>query len=80
MFINIMLNGKEYRENGGLILADWVTQDFYLMNFSIARYNKEKIYLYNGWNEKRKRKEKRLRLKIEKGIVIDNRIKRNPKH
>jgi len=68
-------NGIDFKENNEMILADWVTEDFYKMNFSNANYYKNKIYLYDGWNEKEKNKDKNLRLKIEKGEIKLNRLK-----
>lgn len=68
-------NGIDFEESDGMILADWVTIDLYKMNFSIANYYKDKIYLYDGWNEKEKNKDKNLRLKIENGEVRLNRLK-----
>jgi len=58
-----------------MILADWVSEDLYRMNFSIANYYKEKIFLYDGWNEKEKNSDENLRIKIVKGDIIVNRLK-----
>jgi hypothetical protein len=68
-------NGIDYQEKNGLILAEWVTSDFYKMNFSTADFYKDKIYLYEGWNEKEKNPAKNLRLKIENGQIKLNRLK-----
>lgn len=69
-------NGIDFKENNEMILADWVTEDFYKMNFSIAKYYINKIYLYDGWNEKEKNKDKNLSLKIENGEIKLNRLKK----
>ncbi len=68
-------NEIDFEESNGMILANWVTQDLYKMNFSIANYYKDKIYLYDGWNEKKKNKDKNLRFKIENGEIKLNRLK-----
>ncbi|MBJ7881248.1 hypothetical protein [Gelidibacter salicanalis] len=68
-------NGFDFKENNGMILADWVTEDFYKMNFSSSNYYKDKIYLYDGWNEKEKNKDKNLKLKIKSGEIKLNRLK-----
>ena len=68
-------NDVDFEKSDGMILANWVTEDLYKMNFSIANYHKDKIYLYDGWDEKENNKDKSLRLKIEKGEVSLNRLK-----
>lgn len=66
-------NQIEVEEYKGMILADWVTMDLYTMDFSIARHYPNKIYLYDGFYEKDKIKEKKLRLKVVSGkIEVDN--------
>ncbi len=66
-------NGIDFEESDGLILADWVSENFYIINFT-NEYYKNKIFLYDGWNEKKKNKDKNLKLKIESGEIKLNRL------
>jgi hypothetical protein len=66
-------NGIEYSENNGLIFASWCTFDFYRMTFSVAKYYVDKIYLYDGYNEKEKNK--KVILSVEKGVIDQNYLK-----
>ena len=56
-----------------MILAGWCSYDFYKMTFSIAKYYKDKLYLYDGWSNMRK--ESDVILRIEKGSVIKQQLK-----
>ncbi len=66
-------NAIEYSENNGLIFASWCTLDFYRMTFSTAKYYPDKIYLYDGYNEKEKNK--KVFLSIEKGVINQSELK-----
>ncbi|SNR14733.1 hypothetical protein [Tenacibaculum jejuense] len=68
-------NGIDFKENNGMIFAEWVMEDFYKMDFSIAKFYKDKLYLYDGWSLKKKKREKFLKLKIENGIIRLNKLK-----
>ncbi|HYF04102.1 MAG TPA: hypothetical protein VEC36_12035 [Patescibacteria group bacterium] len=68
-------NGINFKEENGMIFADWVSEDFYTMNFSLANYYKDILFLYDGWNEEEKNREKNLRLKILNGEILLNRLK-----
>jgi hypothetical protein len=65
-------NGLKFETKGSMILADWCTQDFYKMEFSIIKHYKDKIYLYDGWNDK---KRGNVVLRIEKGCVTKAQLK-----
>jgi hypothetical protein len=69
-------NQIDFKENSGMILADWVTMDLYTMDFSIARHYPEKTYLYDGYYEKDKMKEKNLRLRIVDGKIEIDKLKK----
>jgi len=69
-------NQIDFKENSGMILAEWVTMDLYTMDFSIARHYPEKIYLYDGFYEKDRMKDKNLRLKIVDGKIEIDRLKK----
>lgn len=65
-------NGLKVETKDDMILADWCSLDFYKMTFSIAKFYKDKLYLYDGWNNKKK--ESDVILRIEKGSVTKNTI------
>jgi len=70
-------NGIDFKEYNGMILADWFTEDFYKLNIG---FYKDEMYLFDGngydWNEKEKNKDLKLRLKIERGTIKLNRLKK----
>ncbi len=66
------INGLKFETKDSMILADWYNIDFYKMNFSIAKYNKDKLYLYDGWNNKKK--ESDVILRIEKGCITKTQL------
>lgn len=66
-------NGLKFETKDNMILAGWCSYDFYKMTFSIAKYYKDKLYLYDGWSNMRK--ESDVILRIEKGSVIKQQLK-----
>ncbi len=68
-------NGLKYRKEHGMIYADWVSENLYQMNFSIARFYNNRLYLYDGWNLKNQKEDKYLKLKIVNGVIKVNHIK-----
>ena len=67
--------GFKYQEKDGMILADWCTITLYRMiSSSMDTWFSKKIPLYNGWDEKKAKM--RIKLKIENGIIVKNKLKR----
>jgi hypothetical protein len=73
IFELFLKNELKFETKDNMILAYWCSLDFYKMTFSIAKYNKDKLYLYDGWNNKKK--ESDVMLRIEKGIVTKIQLK-----
>lgn len=53
-----------------LVFADWYSIDLYQMTFAAAQYYKDRLYLYEGWHEKKKNK--KLIMSIENGLIKIN--------
>ena len=68
-------NKVDYQEKGGMILASWVTEDYYVLKSSDIKQPQDKIYLYDSGFKKKKDSENYLSLKIERGEIKSNRIK-----
>ena len=66
-------NGIQYQEKDGMILADWCTLDFYRMTSPISIFDKNRTYLYSGWDKLIKRK-KKIILQIENGLIRKNKL------
>jgi hypothetical protein len=66
-------NGFKFETKDSMILADWYTEDFYKMKFSIAEYYKDKLFLYDGTYDKKK--ESDVILRIEKGYITKAELK-----
>ena len=67
----------DFQEKDGMILANWVTMDLYIMDFRIARHYPDKLFVYDGYYVREKNKEKNLSLRIVNGTVEINRLKKN---
>lgn len=52
-----------------MILADWVTIDLFTMDSSIALHYPNKVFLYDGFYNKYRMEEKKLRLRISNGKI-----------
>ncbi len=62
-------NQIAFKDNKGMILADWVTIDLFTMDSSIALHYPNKVFLYDGFYKKDRMEEKKLRLRISNGKI-----------